>query len=138
MARIMAIDYGLKRTGVAVTDPLQIIASGLDMIPTGDLFDFLKKYLEEEEVDKIIVGEPLHKDGNPMDFTLKVYEFVKRLKKQFPDKEVILQDERFTSKEASNIILQSGAKKKKRREKGLIDKISAAIILQDYMEQNVW
>jgi putative Holliday junction resolvase len=138
MARIMAIDYGTKRTGVAVTDPLQIIASGLDMVPTSELMDFLKDYFSKEQVDKVIVGEPLHKDGNTMEITEKVYGFVKQFKKQFPDIEVILQDERFTSKEASSIILQSGLKKKKRREKGLVDKISAALILQEYMEQNVW
>jgi putative Holliday junction resolvase len=138
MARIMAIDYGTKRTGVAVTDPLQIIASGLDMIPTAELMDFLKDYFSKEIVEKVIVGEPLHKDGNPMEITQKVYSFVKQFKKLFPDKEVILQDERYTSREASNIILKSGLKKKKRREKGLVDKVSAQLILQEYMEQNVW
>ncbi|MCB0661449.1 MAG: Holliday junction resolvase RuvX [Saprospiraceae bacterium] len=134
----MAIDYGLKRTGVAVTDPLQIIASGLDMVPTSELMDFLKNYFSTELVEKVIVGEPLHKDGNPMEITQKVYGFVQQFKKLFPDKEVILQDERFTSKEASSIIMQSGLKKKKRREKGLVDKIAAALILQEYMEQNIW
>ncbi|HMR44360.1 MAG TPA: RuvX/YqgF family protein, partial [Saprospiraceae bacterium] len=83
MARILAIDYGTKRTGIAVTDPLQIIASGLDTVPTEGVIDFLKKYFETEAVEKIIVGEPLHADGNPMEITKKVYDFVEKLKKLF-------------------------------------------------------
>ena len=138
MARILAIDYGTKRTGIAVTDPLQIIASGLDTVPTEAVIDFLKKYFETEVVEKIIVGEPLHADGNPMEITKKVYDFVERLKKLFPQTPVHLQDERFTSKTASRLILESGAKKKKRQDKALIDKVSAAVILQEYMEANVW
>jgi len=138
MARILAIDYGTKRTGIAVTDPLQIIASGLDTVPTEAVIDFLKKYFETEAVEKIIVGEPLHADGTPMEITKKVYDFVERLKKLFPQTPVHLQDERFTSKTASRLILESGAKKKKRQDKALIDKVSAAVILQEYMEANVW
>ena len=138
MARILAIDYGTKRTGIAVTDPLQIIASGLDTVPTEGVIDFLKKYFETEAAEKIIVGEPLHADGNPMEITKKVYDFVEKLKKLFPQIPVHLQDERFTSKTASRLILESGAKKKKRQDKALIDKVSAAVILQEYMEANVW
>ncbi len=134
MARILAIDYGLRKTGIAVTDPLQIIASGLDTFNTSELIAFLKKYIEEEEVEKIVIGEPLHKDGNPMEFTKKVHQFADQVKKLFPLIPVVFQDERFTSKEAREIIAQSGYTKKKQRERGLVDKISAALILQDYME----
>lgn len=138
MPRVLAIDYGLKRTGIAVTDPLQIIASALDTISTPDLLPFLQKYLQEEQVELFVVGEPLHADGNKMEFTEKVHSFAAELQKHFPAIPVVFQDERYTSVEASKIILQSGVKKKKRREKGLIDRISAAIILEDYMKQNVW
>jgi len=138
MARVMGIDYGTKRTGIAVTDPLQIIASNLETVPTNNLFPWLKSYFEIEEVEKIIVGEPLHLDGNPAQIAPLVYTFVKKLEKLYPDKEVILQDERFTSKEAFDIILKSGIKKKKRRDKSLVDKISAALILESYMKANVW
>jgi len=132
--RIMAIDYGTKRIGIAVSDLLQIIANGLDTVPTKEIFDYLKDYISREPVYKIVVGEPLHLDGNPTYVTPLVHEFADKLRKLYPDIEVILQDERFTSSDAKRIILQSGAKKKKRRDKSLVDKISAVLILQEYME----
>ena len=134
MARIIGIDYGTKRVGVAVTDSLQIIVNGLDTVPTTEIFDFLKKYMEEEEVECIVVGEPMHKDGNPAQIAHLVVGFIRKLKKLFPEIKVDTQDERFTSKDAKAIILQSGIKKKKRRnDKDLVDKISAVLILQDYL-----
>lgn len=136
MARVLSIDYGTKRTGLAVTDPLQIIANGLDTIPTGELFSFLENYLGMEEVSTIVVGEPFYPDGNPAQLHHQVVGLVRKLKKLYPAVEVVTWDERFTSVDAKAIILQSGAKRKKRREKGLVDKIAAVLILQDYLEQN--
>ena len=130
----MAIDYGTKRTGLAVTDPLQIIANGLDTVPTSTIFDYLTDYLSKEEVETIVVGEPMHLDGNPAQIAPLVVGFVRKLKKLFPDLEVVTHDERFTSEEAKKIILMSGAKKKKRQDKALVDKVSAILILQDYLE----
>jgi len=130
----MAIDYGTKRTGVAVTDPLQIIANGLDTVATKDIFDFFKKYFNEEEVVEMVIGYPRHLDGNPGQIAPQVEAFAKKIQEQYPEMSVTFRDERFTSADAKKIILQSGAKKKKRRDKGLVDKISAVLILQDYME----
>lgn len=134
MPRILAIDYGAKRTGLAVTDPLQIIASGLDTVATREVEEYLKRYLEQEEVETIVVGEPFYPDGQPAQIHHLVIGFVRKLKKLFPDIEVVTHDERYTSEEARQIILQSGARKKKRRDKSLVDKVSAALILQDYLE----
>ncbi len=133
MARILGIDYGTKRTGLAVTDPLQLIVSGLETVPTHTLLDFIKKYCAEEVVEFFVVGEPMHLDGNPGQIMPEIKGFVRKLSKLFPDKPVILHDERFTSEEAKRIILESGTKKKKRRDKSLVDKISAVLILQDYL-----
>jgi len=138
MARILGIDYGLKRTGIAVTDPLQIIASSLDTVATKELMDFLKKYIEEEEVEAIIFGEPLHKDGNPTHVAKEIYKFIKKVNKAFPNLRIELQDERYSSRDAKNIIFNSGAKQKKRRDKALVDKVSAALILQEWMQANKW
>ncbi len=138
MARILGIDYGTKRTGIAVTDPLKIIASGLDTVSTEALEGYLTQYLAAEEVECIVVGMPLYPDGNPAQIAPQVEVFVKKLKKLFPDIEVITWDERYTSEEAKRIILQSGAKKKQRRDKSLVDKISAALILEDYLKAHVW
>ncbi len=135
MPRIMAIDYGTKRTGLAVSDPFKIIASGLDTVPTGEIFDFLTRYLNEEEVETFVVGEPMYPDGNPAQIAHLVVGFVRNLKKLFPHIPVVMQDERYTSVEAKQAILQSGASQKKRRDKGLVDKISAVLILQEYMER---
>lgn len=136
MPRILAIDYGTRKTGIAVSDPLQIIATGLDTIATQDLYDFLASYLEEEEVETIVLGEPLHADGNPAQIHHLVVGVKRKLEKKYPDIEVVFQDERYTSEAAKEIIRQSGLKKKKRKDKTLVDKVSAVLILQDYMEIN--
>ncbi len=119
-----------------MTDPLQIIPTGLDTVPTPELEAYLQKYLSEEEVETIVVGEPLHPDGNPAQIHHMVVGLVRKLRKLFPEVEVVTQDERYTSEEAKLIIRQSGTKKKKRRDKGLVDKVSAVIILRDYLELN--
>jgi len=134
VARILAIDYGTKRTGLAVSDPLQIIATGLTTVPTGELFSFLENYLNEEEVETIVVGEPLHLDGNPSQIAHLVVGFIRKIKKSFPEIQILGWEERFTSEEAKKVILQSGVKKKKRRDKNLVDKVAATLILQDFME----
>ncbi|MFK7937675.1 MAG: Holliday junction resolvase RuvX [Saprospiraceae bacterium] len=133
MARILGIDYGTKRTGIATTDPLQLFASGLETVATDALFDWLKAYLEREEVEKIVVGEPLYPDGNPAQTHHLVIGFTRQLRKLFPTVEVVLHDERFTSEDAKAVIRQSGAKKKKRQNKALVDQVSAALILKDYL-----
>jgi putative holliday junction resolvase len=134
----MGIDYGTKRTGIAVTDPLKIIASGLDTLPTEAVFDFLAKYLAEEEVETIVVGRPQYPDGNPAQLAPQVDRFVKKIKELFPLVGVTTWDERYTSQEAKKLILLSGARKKQRRDKSLVDKISAALILEDYMKAHFW
>ena len=134
MARILAIDYGTKKTGLAVSDPLQIIASGLDTIPTAEVFDFLENYLKEEDVESIVIGEPLYPDGNPAQIHHLVVGFKRKLEKLYPKMEISFQDESFTSEEAKMIIRKSGVKKKKRRDKNLVDKVSAVLILQEFME----
>ena len=136
MSRILGIDFGLKRTGIAVTDPLQIIASGLTTLPTEEVLDFLQRYCAGEEVEQFVVGLPLHPDGNPAQIAPQADAFVERLRKLFPDKEIRRQDERYTSVQAKQIILQSGAKKQKRRDKNLVDKVAAALILEQYMQEN--
>jgi len=130
----MSIDYGMKRVGIAVTDPLQIIANGLDTVPTSEIFDFLKTYTDNEEVSEIVVGMPLHADGNPTGLEPAINDFIRKVNKLFPAIKVVRQDERFTSSDAKKIILQSGARKKKRRDKSLVDKISAVLILQEFLE----
>ncbi len=138
MSRIMAIDYGLKRTGIAVTDPLRIVISGLDTSPTKDLLIFLENYLQEEEVSIIVFGMPYHPDGQPAQIAPAIERFAKKVVKKWPDVEIAWQDESFTSVEARQVILQSGARKKKRRDKSLVDKVSATLILKGYMEANYW
>ncbi len=138
MGRILAIDYGLKRTGIAVTDPLKIIASGLTTVPTAEVLDFLKKYCSTEDVESFVVGLPLYPDGNPAQIAPQADAFAKRLRELFPEKMVFRQDERNTSNDAKKIILQSGVKKQKRRDKTLVDKIAAALILEQYMQENHW
>jgi putative Holliday junction resolvase len=125
--RILSIDYGTKRVGLAVTDPLKIIASALEMV-------FLKSYIESEEVEAFVVGMPVNLDGEDTNNTPHVKGFVKNLQKNFPEIPIHLHDERFTSKIALQAMISSGYSKKDRREKGNIDKISAVIILQSYME----
>lgn len=134
MARLIAIDYGLKRTGIAVSDPLQIIASALDTVPTHTLLNFLKKYSSEEEIEAFVVGKPLDLNLNETNSTKAVEKFVEQLKKTFPNLPVHLHDERFTSKMALNAMIESGSTKKDRRKKENIDKVSATIILQSFME----
>ncbi|WP_234736070.1 Holliday junction resolvase RuvX [Tellurirhabdus bombi] len=133
MPRLLSIDYGAKRTGLAVTDPLQIIASALDTVPTHQLLDYLKKYVATEAVEAFIVGLPKHLDGSDTDNTPRVQGFVKRLQAALPDIPVHWHDERFTSRMALQSMIASGTKKKDRRDKGNIDKVSAVIILQSYM-----
>ena len=134
MARILGIDYGTKKIGIAVTDPLQIICSPLTTVPTRNFFDFLDNYLKIEEVECIVIGESMNTDGTPSQIAHLIVGFVRKLKKLYPNIEFAMQDERFTSIDARQIILQSGLKKKKRRDKNLIDKVSASLILQAYME----
>ena len=132
----MGIDYGTKRTGIAATDPLQLIASGLTTIPTEKVFEYLENYLKEEPVEIIVVGEPMHADGNPAQIAHLVVGFVRKLKKKFPDVEVVMHDERYTSEAAKDIIRLTGLTQKKRRDKSLVDKIAAALILEDYMKNS--
>ncbi|HRJ16685.1 MAG TPA: Holliday junction resolvase RuvX [Saprospiraceae bacterium] len=136
MARIIGIDYGTKRTGIAVSDPLQIIASGLDTIPTHQVLDFLTRYMAEEEVEIIVVGEPKYPDGSPAQIAHLVVGFVRQLQRAFPQVKIAMQDERFTSEEAKDVIRQVGVGKQKRRDKSLVDKVSATIILQNFMEKH--
>ncbi|GAB3931150.1 Holliday junction resolvase RuvX [Mucilaginibacter myungsuensis] len=132
--RIMAFDYGTKRIGIAVTDPLQIIATGLDTIHPKDIFDYLKKYLQTEQVERFIVGEPKQMDNTPSQSAQHVKGFVTLLKKSFPEIPISMLDERFTSKMASAAILASGRNKKDRQDKGLVDTVSATILLQNWMD----
>jgi putative Holliday junction resolvase len=133
--RIMAFDYGTKRIGIAVTDPLQIIATGLDTVHPIKIVDFLKAYLQTEQVERFIVGEPKQMDNTPSQSAPHVKGFVGLLKKTFPDIPVEMMDERFTSKMASATIAQSGMGKKARQNKALVDNISAVILLQSWMEK---
>ena len=134
MGRILAIDYGTKRVGLAVTDPLKIIATALDTIHSKDVILFLKEYEEVEEIESFVLGMPKRLDNTDTNATPLVKQFHKLLKKNFPQKPVYLHDERFTSKMALDAMIAGGSKKKDRREKGNIDKISATIILQSYLE----
>lgn len=135
MSQILAIDYGKARCGLAVTDDMQIIASGLETVPTKDIFPYLKKYFDENSVEQIVVGLPTDLKGNLNEVEVHILKFLEKFKSQFPAIEVARFDERFTSKMASFFISQSGKSKKKREEKGLIDKVSATLILQNYLEQ---
>ena len=135
MGRILAIDYGKKRTGIAVSDPLQMIATGLDTVETKQLFDFIASYFKQEEVDEIVVGEPLLENGGAAENLPRVHTFIAKFKEIYPSIKVTLQDERYTSREAKRTILQSGINKKKRRNKSLVDKVAAVIILQQYIEK---
>lgn len=134
MARILAIDYGLKRTGIAVTDPLQLIANSLTTVATFEIFKFLKQYTDKEPVEIFIVGLPKNLDGKDTDATQPVLQFTKKLVAQFPSIPVKMVDERFTSKMALKTLIDAGTTKKFRRDKGNIDKVSATIILQEYLE----
>ena len=133
--KIMAVDYGKKRCGIAVTDELQIIASGLQTVETVELFPFLTGYFAQNRVEAIVVGLPIDLKGNLSEIEQEISRFIEKFKLQFPEIEVYRFDERFTSKMASFFISQSGKNKKKREEKGLVDKVSATLILQNFLEQ---
>jgi putative Holliday junction resolvase len=135
MGRILAIDFGLKRTGLAVTDPLKIIASPLDTIPTDALIGWLKKYVATEEVERIVIGMPVKHDLSDTHTTDSVRKLVEQLKAELPTIPLSLEDERFTSKIALQTMIMGGMKKKDRRDKSNVDKISAAIILQSYLSR---
>ena len=133
MARILSIDYGRKRTGLAVTDPLQIVAGGLATVPTGELLGFLREYISREPVEKIVIGEPLQTDGQPSENHQRVMQFVAQWRKQVPHVPIVTYDERFTSVLAHQAMLEGGLHKKARQNKALVDQISATIILEDYL-----
>jgi putative holliday junction resolvase len=133
MPRILAIDYGIKRTGIAVTDDFQIIASGLTTIPSDTAITFLKDYFSKENVAKVIIGEPKQMNGQPSESTEVIERFVSKFQKEFPEMKVERVDERFTSKMAFQTMIDSGLKKKQRQNKALVDEIAATIMLQDYL-----
>lgn len=134
MGRILAIDYGQKRVGVAVTDPLKIIANGLDTVKAEDIFTFLENYLSTYEVEKIVVGYPKTLKNEPAEAVRFINPFVKKLTKKYPQLNIELFDERFTSKMAVRAMIEGGMKKKQRQNKAMIDKVSATIILQSYLQ----
>ena len=134
MGRILAIDYGTKRTGIAVSDPLRLIAGGLETVPTKDLERWLADYFAREEVSTIVLGKPSHMDGTPSDTWRSIEPLAGRLRRAWPDKEVVFYDERFTSVLAHRAMLDGGLGRMARRDRALVDKISATIILQGYME----
>jgi putative Holliday junction resolvase len=137
MSRILAIDYGKKRTGIAVTDTLQMIANGLATIETKELEKFLADYMAKEDVSTIVVGKPTQMNGEDSENMKRIEPFFNRLKKLFPNKEIVYYDERFTSVLAHQAMLQSGIGKKARQDKALVDKISATIILEDFLQRKM-
>ena len=137
MGQILAVDFGKKRCGLAATDDLRIIASGLDTVETSVLMEYLKKYFEKNTVDELVIGLPTDLKGNMSEVEQDIQKFIEELKNEFPEVSVERFDERFTSKIASYFISQSGKNKKQRQEKGLIDKVSATLILQQYLEQKL-
>lgn len=130
----MAFDYGTKRIGIAVTDPLQLIATALTTVHPNEIFEYLKKYIENEPVERFIVGKPLQLDGSDSQSASHVVGFTRSLKKHFPSIDLVTIDERYTSKMASAVIAQSDLRNAKKRDKGLVDQVSAVIILQSYMD----
>ena len=137
MGQILAVDFGKKRCGLAATDDLRIIASGLDTVETTSLMEFLKNYFGENSVDEVVIGLPTDLKGNMSEVEQDIQKFIEEFKNEFPEVSVVRFDERFTSKIASYFISQSGKNKKQRQEKGLIDKVSATLILQQYLEQKL-
>ncbi|HEX6334917.1 MAG TPA: Holliday junction resolvase RuvX [Flavisolibacter sp.] len=135
MSRIMAIDYGAKRTGLAVSDPLKIIATGLTTVQTSALMTFLKDYFRAEQVERVIIGMPANWDDSDTHATPLVKKFIADFQKQFPSIPVVEVDERFTSKMATRAMVEMGMKKKQRRDKKLVDEIAATIMLQEYMQR---
>lgn len=137
-ARILAIDYGAKRTGLAVTDPLQIIASGLTTVPTSELFSFLANYFQQEGVSKIIIGMPKRLNNEPSEIAEEIQQFIDAFQTKHPDIPIETLDERFTSKIAFQSMIDGGMKKKQRQNKGLVDEIAATILLQDYLTRKMF
>ncbi len=133
MGRILALDYGSKRTGIAITDELQMIASGLTTVATEKLMEFLAGYFSAEKVDLVLVGEPKQKDGAPSEIESEIKKFLEKFSRKFPQIAVKRVDERYSSKMAFQTMIDSGLKKKQRRNKALVDEISATIILQEYL-----
>ncbi len=138
MPRILAIDYGIKRTGIAITDEMQIIASGLTTIPSESAIDFLKDYFIKENVIKVLIGEPKQMNGQPSESAEIIEKFIKKFKVAFPQMEIVRVDERFTSKMAIQTMIDSGLKKKQRQNKALVDEIAATIMLQDYLTRKMF
>lgn len=138
MPRILAIDYGQKRTGIAITDELQIIASGLTTVPSETAIAFLSDYFSKENVIKVLIGEPKQMNNQPSESTPIIEAFVEQFKKKFPDMKVVRVDERFTSKMAFQTMIDSGLGKKQRQNKALIDEISATIMLRDYLTRTMF
>jgi putative Holliday junction resolvase len=138
MPRILAIDFGIKRSGIAVTDELQIIASGLTTIPSETVINFLKDYFSKENVIKVLIGEPKQMNGQPSESAEIIEKFVTKFQTTFPNINVTRVDERFTSKMAFQTMIDSGLKKKQRQNKGLIDEIAATIMLQDYLTRKMF
>ena len=134
--RILSIDYGKKRTGLAVTDPLQIIAGGLGTVETSVLYEYIEAYIQREQVERIVIGKPMQPNGQPSENMVRVENFYNRWRKAHPEIPIEYYDERFTSVLAHRAMIDGGVKKKTRREnKGLVDEISATIILQDYLDR---
>ncbi|WP_417871267.1 Holliday junction resolvase RuvX [Winogradskyella sp.] len=136
MGRILAIDYGTKRTGLAVTDPMQIIASGLTTVETKELITYLKTYVATEGVEKFVVGEPKQMNNTASESEVYIQKFLEKMVKEFPNIPIVRVDERFTSKMAFQTMIDSGLKKKQRQNKALVDEISATLILQSYLASN--
>ena len=134
MGRILGIDYGRKRTGVAVTDPLKIVAGNLATVPTHTLMQFIKDYIEREPVERIVIGQPTQLNGEPSESMKYITPFVNRLRKELPDMPVVMYDERFTSTIAHQAMIEGGMKKSDRRDKARVDAIAATIILNDYLQ----
>lgn len=134
MGRILAVDFGLKRVGLAVTDTLHITANGLDTVPTAEVLSYIVNYAQKEPVEKIVVGQPKQMNYQDSESAKYIKPFVKELQKHFPETEIVMMDERFTSVLAHRAMLDAGLKKKDRQNKALVDKISATIILQSYLD----
>ena len=137
MGRILGIDYGRKRTGVAVTDPLQIIAGNLATVPTHTLMQFIKDYIARETVERIVIGKPTQLNGEPSESMKYITPFVNRLRKELPDMPIVMYDERFTSAIAHQAMIDGGMKKSDRRDKSRVDAIAATIILNDYLQSKL-
>ncbi len=133
MSRIVGIDYGTKRSGIAATDILQIAVHGIETVPTGTLWDWLESYIKKEEVEKIVIGHPTHSDGNAVSFMNQIIGLERKIKKTYPLIAVVLHDEAFSSARAKQVIMASGVGQKKRKDKSLVDKVAAILILQDYL-----